>query len=141
MSTVVFDLNRTLYDPEADVLLPGAIDVLHALTEDGHVLHLISRHEPGRNEILDRYGLEPYFSSVRFVDEKSATQFRNVIAGVDRAYVVGDYLHEDIRFGNQAGAKTIWLKRGTFADMRAEVADDRPWATIDGLLEVLELVR
>lgn len=144
MTIVIFDLNRTLYDPETDTLTPGTYETLESLKKSGSKMHLLSRREPGRSDMLDRFNIRHFFITIVFVEDKSADIFTEIINWTnDReadVYVVGDYRHEDIRFGNQAGAKTIWFRQGKFAGLKAEMPDDIPWQTISTLSELLSLI-
>lgn len=146
MKTVILDLNRTLYDPDNDLLLPRCASVLATLKERGYDLHLLSRNEGGgeRLALLARFGIEHFFSSLHFVEEKTAEVFQSIIRELGlqpkQVYVVGDYLHEDIRFGNQCGAWTIWLKQGTFESLLPEIDSDAPWKTVRELKELLEVI-
>jgi phosphoglycolate phosphatase-like HAD superfamily hydrolase len=144
VATIIFDLNRTLYDPEGDALVPSAREVLDALQGANHELHLVSRKEKGRERILVRFDLEKYFETISLVEEKSVEIFSRIMnsaRGVSKAkYVVGDYRHEDVRFGNQAGAYTILLRRGKFANQEVEIPEDIPWATIQELSELPKLI-
>jgi FMN phosphatase YigB (HAD superfamily) len=141
MPTVIFDLNRTLYDPETNGLLPGVHDLLETLQANSVEMHVISRKEPGREDILKAHGVEHYFGSITFVDDKTHELFADYVSSLHGpVYVVGDYLHEEIRFGVQAKAKTIWLKRGKFSHLLPESEDDTPWKIVSELDEVAHLI-
>lgn len=144
MAYVIFDLNRTLYDPDTDTLLPGVLETLTCLSSHGVEMHVISRNEPGRENILGIQGISHFFRTVTFVEDKTPEVFAHLMEScrepLEAMYVVGDYLHEEIRFGNQCGAKTIWLKRGKFSDLQPERPDDTPWKTITQFSEVLALI-
>ncbi len=134
---IIFDFNRTLYDPEAGAAVPGAIELLGALRARGEVLYLVSRLEPGREDILASLGLEDFFERVSFVHDKEAAIGESMRGSNGVVYVVGDHLHDEIRAGNRHGAKTIWLRRGKFAELKPESLMDVPWRTIEHLGDVL----
>lgn len=140
---IIFDFNRTLYDPETDSLMEGAFTVLEALFARGEELHLVSRQEGGREDLLQRLGIDYFFTSVHFVPEKTRAHFQDIIASTSdvsrEVYVVGDYLKSEIALGNQCGAKTLWLKRGAFAD-DMPLPHEEPWRTIHSLKEILDHV-
>lgn len=144
MPTLIFDLNRTLYDPETSELLPDTLPVLQSLKERGIHMHLLSRNEPGRSNLLHEHGIFDFFDTIQFAEEKSALVFASIIRSIGVApadiYVIGDYLHEDVRFGNQCGSRTVWLKRGKFSFLQPEGPDDEPWKTVTGLLEILDCI-
>lgn len=140
----IIDFNRTIYDPEKRGLLPGAKEVLLSLVKRGVILSLVSRIEPGRADILCDLGLTDIFASTHFVNTKSPQLFTEIIfahrSDTEHAYVIGDYLHEEIRSGNRAGARTIWLRRGPFAHMRPESEFDVPWKEITDIAEIEALI-
>lgn len=136
---VIFDYNRTLFDPETGGLVAGAREAVEALAARKATLHLVSRNEPGRQDALARFGLDKHFASVSFVDDKEAAM-RPITEGADTpVYVVGDHLHNEIRIGNRLGARTVWLKAGKFKDLLPEHAEDEPWRTIDHLERLPEV--
>ncbi len=142
---IIFDLNRTLYDPDLDVLFPGAFELLDAVTSRGFSCALVSRKEPGREDILKRFDIEKFFGNISFVPQKTEQVFKDIAQqqGADPkyTYVIGDYLHEEIRLGNRLGMRTIWLKQGRFAYLAPESAHDVPWKTISELKELSKIIR
>ena len=58
---IIFDFNRTLYDPDQQCLVADARLVLQALRERGFSLCLISRAAPSRKELITELGLDQYF--------------------------------------------------------------------------------
>lgn len=137
---IIFDLNRTLYDPETDALVPDAIAVLDACTRRGIRLSLVSRRELGREGIIGRFALAAYFADLSLVSEKTPEIFADVIkrSGVSahETLVVGDH-PEDIRCGNACGVRTIRVRTGKFKDYDTDAA-----ATYDvhSLEHVMQLI-
>jgi len=144
MTIAIFDFNRTLYDPNTDKLLPDVVYVLNTLRKRGVSLHLLSRDNQDRLDLLERHGIHNLFDAINFVEDKSPEAFAKIIrdAGVTAkdTYAIGDYLHKDVRFANQCGAHTIWLQRGNFAGQKPEIPDDLPEHTITEIIEVLNLI-
>jgi FMN phosphatase YigB (HAD superfamily) len=138
---IIFDFNRTLFDPEEGSLIPGAHETLTHLQNAGATLYLVSRLEPGRAGVVERLGLDSYFAGTTFVEEKSAELFEDILqkhpVPRERVYVVGDHLHGEIRHGNMCLFRTIWLKRGKFQTLTPEVPEDVPWRTVTNLIETL----
>jgi len=130
---IILDFNRTIYDPETGDLMPGALELLMYAKEKGAVLHLISKKEEGREDALAQLGIASYFDSVVFTEEKEPAMKALIEGSPHPIYVVGDYLHNEIRFGNRYGAKTIWLRRGRFKGLSSETPEDVPWQTIEEL--------
>ena len=143
-AVIIFDLNRTLYDPDTDALVPDALEVLDSLQQQGASLFLVSRNEPGREDIVNTFELAPYFNDIYFVAEKTKELFLRIQKheGVDseRTYVVGDYIPSEIHTGNQCRMRTIWLKRGRFKHRVPKTQEETPWAVIENLKEVVQLI-
>ena len=137
---IIFDFNRTIYDPETDACVPGVGAVLAELFARGETLHLVSRREPGREGVLASLDVEHFFTSVSFLDEKETAIRRIIQAANETVYVVGDHLHDEIRIGNRLGARTVWLRRGKFAGLMPEMDEDVPWRTIEDIREVLRSI-
>ena len=133
MKTIIFDFNRTLYNPDTEALVPGVRELLGELTAQGHELHLISRLEPGRAVTLKELGIADIFATTAFVTDKAAAISRILNEKTSDVYVVGDYLYDEIRAGNRAGAKTIWFRRGKFFDLAPETVHDHPWRTAEDM--------
>lgn len=138
---IIFDFNRTLFDPDEGSLVSGVHETLAHLQRAGATLYLVSRLEPGRADMLKRLRLDSYFAGTAFVEEKSVELFENILqkhpVPRERVYVVGDHLHGEIRHGNTCLFRTIWLKRGKFQTLTPEVPEDVPWRTITNLIETL----
>ncbi len=142
----IIDLNRTLYDPDTGALMHGALELLDLLAVRGIPTVLFSRREEGRDrmEIITRFGLLPYFASCVFVDEKSFESLSAIIeeygAVPQDTFVVGDYLHEDVRFGNMVGAFTIHYKAGKYAALAPESEFDVPKAVVNNLEDAARFI-
>lgn len=139
--TIIFDFNRTLYNPETAALMPGALQLLEALRATGHTLYLVSKKEAGREAKPETLGINSFFTQMYFVEEKGEALKKIISASPTPVFVVGDYLYEEVRIGNKLGAKTIWFKAGRFANLLPEEADDEPWRSVTSLEEVLPLIR
>lgn len=142
MPRIIFDFNRTLYDPETDELVPDAYSVLQTLSRSGIPLYLISRNEGNREEVLERTDIAQFFKEVSFVERKRLEDFTRVVwaAQGDKVFVVGDLVREDIHFGNRAGATTIWFRNGKFAGEGPTIKKDEPRHIITKLTQVLDFV-
>lgn len=142
MPLVIIDFNRTLYDPDTEKLMEGADELLQRLSRRNISMVLVSRREGAREEILSAFGISPMFNEVIFCEEKTDSLFREIIAnyGQKENFVIGDYLYQEIRAGNQAGATTIHFKKGKFADIEPTGDMDVPDHTIDFLPSALRYI-
>lgn len=143
--TIIFDFNRTLFNPEVDRLMPQARRVLSVLRRRGCQLFLVTRKEKGRENRIAELGLGEYFSEVFVVPRKSLRLFRSIVekAAVppESVAVVGDRLSDEIRLANRLGCRSIRLKAGAFAGEVPQVPEEVPDREIATLAELLPLIR
>ncbi len=111
---ILFDYNRTLYNPDIDALYDGVRDLLATLSVS-HTLYLMSRFEPNRSGRLDELGIRDYFSDVAFVADKTIDAMRTLLGETTEAVVIGDCVFDEIRIGNELGFTTVWVQQGKFA--------------------------
>jgi FMN phosphatase YigB (HAD superfamily) len=119
MKTIIFDFNRTIYDPDSKRLIYGARRILELSIRKGYALCLVSQRENGREEILNREDIRKLFTEVFFVDRKDKALFQNILnkssLNPSDVLVVGDRISAEIRAGAQAGCKTVWVQKGKFS--------------------------
>jgi FMN phosphatase YigB (HAD superfamily) len=111
---IIFDYNRTLFDPETDSLYQGVPGLLRVLSKK-YDLFLISKNEPGRREKFEKMSIKKYFQKVVFVENKTTELFEDLSNNSHDVFVVGDRVREEIFLGNVLGFITIWVKQGKFA--------------------------
>lgn len=130
----VVDFNRTVYEPTTGKLVEGALVALTILKNAGFVLYLVSKKEAGRENILKELGVRHFFEKVKFLEEKSVSAFKKIISGLKiqkrNIYFIGDYLHDEIRMGNQCGVRTVWFKHPKYADLKPQMPEDKAWKEI-----------
>jgi len=68
--TIIFDFNRTIFDPPSNRLMPGVIPVLKKLVSNGHALHLISSAQPNRRQLINSLGIAKYFLKMSLLHRK-----------------------------------------------------------------------
>lgn len=143
MQLIIFDFNRTIYNPETNSLVSGALEVLQHFSAKGIPMVLVSRDEGDRENILMRLGVSSFFEKTFFVREKSKELFLSLMheygTEPETTLVVGDYPASEILHGNAAGARTVRLKAGRFADYEPRTKEEEPWRTIYELHELLDL--
>lgn len=142
---VIFDFNRTLYNPDSNALVKKTRWILHILHRRGFSLFLVSRAVSSRYELIKQLGLESYFSNVVLAREKNLRLFERLtpVANVDRtsSYVVGDRVEQEILIGNALGLRTIWFASGLFASQRPKNRAQQPMHTVYELPDVLSIIR
>lgn len=141
---IIFDFNRTIYDPDTRALVPHARRVLWVLGRRGHRVFLLSRKEPGRQSAFRALGLDRYFFGSAFVDVKTKETLSRIMrknkTPPNETVVVGDYVKEDIACGNAIGAKTIWVRRGKFARVLPSAPQEEPTHTVRDIREILKII-
>lgn len=140
---VIFDFNRTIYNPETKKLFPNVVSILIQLKSSGCVLFLLSFGGKERTQQILDLGITSYFDKV-YVSKSKVVAFRKLV--VERAlqqantFVVGDRIKEEIRIGNMYGFQTVWLKKGIFAEELPKDLLEFPVYKIRNLRQFLKLV-
>jgi FMN phosphatase YigB (HAD superfamily) len=111
---IIFDYNRTLYDPDTDNLYPGVNELLERLAKK-HQLYLITKPTLGKESQLERLGIKSYFERTMIIEKKTPEVFRTLIGGANEAIVVGDRIREEIKIGNSLQFTTVWVRQGAYA--------------------------
>lgn len=141
---IIFDFNRTLYDPDTLSLVPRVKFVLRALARRGFILFLVSRAEQSRMSAIDRSGIGRYFSAITISDTKDEGDFRSIIRNrtvdLKNSFVVGDRIGDEIKIGNVLGFKTIRIKAGKFSNEMPQAAGETPMYTVNELKEILKVI-
>ncbi|MDP2874053.1 MAG: HAD hydrolase-like protein [bacterium] len=146
---VIFDWLRTLYNPERQKLMPGALRLCRKLATRGVTLGIVSRGEPRPTGVPERKrqiresAVAKYCSTLSVEKQKSPRQFRRILkkfpAGTT-TFVVGDRIKEEIKMGNLLGLTTIWLKKGKFRKEVPTSACERPDFVIKNLAEAWPII-
>lgn len=140
---IIFDFNRTLYDPESNKLLPNCKRVLIALKERKYHLYLLAMATPSRNKKIETLGLNTFFEEIILTDDKNKKMFNKFISLkkiTQNSFVVGDRVKKEIALGNHFGLQTIWLKRGKFSSQLPANLLEKPKYTVTELKELLEIL-
>lgn len=140
---IIFDFNRTLYDPEKRELFPDAIKTLSALERRGYLLFLISTAVASRNKLVKELKIESFFEKIIFSKEKSLKDYKDILVlgktDLQKSYVVGDRIKQEVTFGNMLSFQSVWLKKGKFANEMPESEMEEPTFTIKELKELLQI--
>lgn len=143
VKAIIFDFNRTLYDPDSDALMPDALKVLKKLSNH-FCLALHCKIGEGREQRISELGLKKFFKKVILVENKTAQDFTNAAAEFcikpNEMLVVGDRIKSEITAAKAAGCKTIWFRNGKFAAELPSKPGEQPDFTIAKLEEVLEKI-
>lgn len=137
---IIFDYNRTIFDPEADNIYPGVIELLKKLSVH-HELFLVSRNEPKRKKRLEELSIKGYFRKIEFVNEKSKQVFKEISGDTKNVIVVGDSIADEIKIGNELGYITVRLKKGMFAEKSPTNKDEIATYNIHNMSELENIIR
>lgn len=139
---VIFDFNRTLYDPDTKQLVSGATTILAWLQDRGCQLCLISKKSAEERELLiSSLGLNRYFRKILVIEgSKQESHFQECLSAMalpaSEVAVVGDRIREEIYLGNRMGMHTIWYRSGKFAAEVPENSAQLPRCIITSLEEL-----
>ena len=137
---IIFDYNRTIFNPDTQELYSSVFELLSDLSGK-YDLFLISKNEAGRNEILEKFGIDKFFKRIVFTDNKSVETFKEII-GVDKnAIVVGDRVQGEIAIGNELNLITVWVKQGKFSNVIPVSKIQKPKYTINNISELKEIIK
>lgn len=137
---IIFDFNRTLFDPEKKQLFEDVFAFLEKLSKK-YKLALISfaTRVPERKKIIHSLSLEKYFYKVLVASEKKPKHFKDCAKALDcklnEILVLGDRVKSEIKIANKLGMISVWLKKGKFASELPETPEEEPNFTISSLLE------
>lgn len=141
---IIFDFNRTLYNPETSSLTSGTLDLLRYLKNSSYKLCLISKKtQEERREQISELGLDLYFPDILVIEgEKTKQDFEMCAKAMSLAYseiaVVGDRVRSEITLGNEIGMTTFWYRSGKFASETPRNKEEEPDFIIDRLEELVD---
>jgi FMN phosphatase YigB (HAD superfamily) len=119
---LIFDFKRTLFDPDTNKLIPGAINLLQNLKRRNYKLCLLTKKpQEGRLDQISQLGLDKYFLYIGIVEENKTEQdmqacLKAMSLSASEVAVVGDRIRSELALGKRMGMKTIWYQVGKFAN-------------------------
>jgi len=141
---IIFDFNRTVYDPETNDFCLGALELFDVLGDRGIKIGVVSTGGEERQDLIKSLGIEKFIDYLKITNKKSEEDFNEVINlfgfNFDEVMVVGDRIFREIEIGNMVGAKTIWYKRGKFANELPKNKLQEPAHIIMELKQILDLI-
>lgn len=137
---IIFDYNRTLFNPEAQEFFPSVFELLKELSEK-HELFLVSALEPGRQEKIEEFGLTSFFKKVVFVEKKSVEIFKELMGKSGGVIVVGDRVRAEIKIGNELNYVTVWVRQGKFKDEEPAHEKEIPSHIVSDLLQIRNIIK
>ena len=144
MKAIIFDFNRTVYDPEKDELFDGIIMLMEKAKEAGFSLYLVAKGGEERQMKIKSLDLPKYFRKIIVRPEKTRAEFEDIMKEAEPEtafFVLGDRTRKEIRFGNECKMTTIWFKNGKFAEETPTEKVEEPDYTIELLEEAMDILR
>lgn len=140
---IIFDYNRTLFDPESGRLYDNVRSILERLSKNEFALFLFSYNEFGREKFMKDVEIEKLFKNISLVESKNKATMSQLTIGfpANITLVVGDSLRDEIAIGNELGYETVWLKKGKFASETPRNEKEKPKYTIGELEEIFEILK
>lgn len=141
---IIFDFMRTLYDPDAEKIVPGALELLQSLRDAGYILVLLSTEIGNKADPIAQAGIAPFFEKIILTRNKTTKDFAKIQTQTphdpQESYVVGDRVRGEIKIGNICGYQTIWLKKGKFASQKPRTTLETPRFTITALPQLQQIL-
>ena len=116
-----FNINKTAWHSEDEILYEDTVDVLEYLTNKGYKLGVIANQKTGLKNRLEEFGILKYFDIVIASEEVGVSKpdkkiFNLALSKVkcipQECIMIGDRLDNDILPAIQISMKTIWVKQG-----------------------------
>ena len=144
---IIFDWGRTLHDLETGTLFNGVPELLKELSAQ-YVLALVSlavsETTEERRKKIDESGVAQYFTLILVGGENKDEMYERVLSElnitVQNTIIVDDQVIRGISWGNNRGAKTIWVKWGKFADILPTDETGTPTYTVSDIREIAPLL-
>jgi len=140
--SIIFDFNRTIYNPDNKELFSDSVSILRILKSIGLKLGLISSGNIDRKELIRNLGLLSYFDWWKVVPKKEAKHFLGFVDSFNfknnEVLVVGDLITSEIKIANKLGMKTVWLKKGKFTNVRSLIVPDFEIKSLDEVVSIVK---
>ena len=116
-----FNLNKTPWHSEDEVLYEDTIDVLEYLKSKSYKIGIIANQKKGLETRLSEFGILKYFDLVIASEEVLVSKpdkeiFNIALSKINskpqECIMIGDRLDNDIIPASNLGMKTIWIRQG-----------------------------
>jgi FMN phosphatase YigB (HAD superfamily) len=140
---IIFDFNRTIFNPETNKLTKGTNKILNKLK---HLkLCLISKNSCDRKKQINDLKLNKFFIDIQIIEnDKEKKHFKKCLKLMklkpNEILVIGDRIKKEILIGNQLKMITVWFKSGKFSEDIPNNKLEKPNYTITNLEEIIKLI-
>ena len=145
---IIWDFNRTLYDPDTGTLIENAKETVQHGFESGYVNILFSKNTIGHttvDQILAAFFLRAYFDAIIENAEKNinhlTAQLANYHLDKSNSFFISDRAWTDIPLGNTLGFRTVWFQNGKFAHEKPRTKFEQPRYIINTLLTFKDILQ
>lgn len=104
---IIFDFNKTIYNPYEGCLYRGTYSLLQRLNKNYYLI-LVTTASPSRSINIQKLKLNKYFKKIIIVRRKNLNLYRN-LSIAKKTILIGDNLKEEIRIGKKLKLKTILI--------------------------------
>jgi len=152
---VIFDLDDTLYDRTGQIpddytdehleKIESFSGVKELLEIDSFSKVLVTKGDPELQlKKLELLGIKNKFDEIKITstDEEKRKAFEGVINRCPHplTWVIGNRIDSEIRYGNELGLKTIYLKHGKYKNLKAKDRFEIPDYEIEYFIESLKII-
>lgn len=139
---------RTPWPRDAEIPYPEAEAVLRNLKERGYRLGIIASQPLGSEQRLARFGLRDFFdvicaSAEEGLDKPDPALYRRALTRAEcapeDAVMIGDRTDNDVAPAKSLGMQTVLIRQGYGGHDVIHHEGEIPDATVDGLLELLDI--
>ena len=138
MKAIIFDFNRTLFDPDENKIEDDAFPLLELLKGKGCKLALLSVGDEDRESQIQP--IASFFDAIMIVSDKSERCFLDIAQRLavkpSDIIVIGDRIKREIVLGKKCGMMTIWLQRGKFSTEIPLTHREQPDYVCTGLSDI-----
>ncbi len=144
-----FNLIKTPWHSEDEVLFKDTIDVLEYLKSKSYKLGIIANQKKGLEKRLDEFGILKYFELVIASEEVGISKPNKEILIItiskvncipQECVMIGDRLDNDIIPAKQIGMKTIWIRQGLAKYQDKLIGISNSDHIIDSLIELKNII-
>ncbi len=132
-----------MYDPDRQVLINGAMELLDLIKSKNLLMVLIGKGGEDMKQEVARLKVGKYFIHTVFAEgEKDPQVFLPYISknNPKETIFIGDRVRSELAIGKNLGATTIWVKQGKFAVEEPENNDQKPDYIVSSLKDCLKLI-
>jgi len=146
---IIFDWGRTIYDPETKQLFPETINTLSYLKAkyDMAIVALATKGEhiiEERMNFIKENNLDKYFTEILMDIENKDSLYEafinkfNIVP--EKLIIVDDRVVRGIKWGNNFGCTTVWVKNGKFSEELPYNETGQPTYTIKNIGELVGIL-